>query len=814
MTDLTVTWRRPVRRRALASLLAGAVLGVTLLVVGGATPAGAHSPHDAIGDVEVSPRFAEDGTVYSIVREYLIKSVDGGSTWTRLNRGLDNRHNLSAIEVSAQDPAVLYTSTRGDGVYRSDDAGASWEKANTGLGQATNVPQLFLSPGDDQVLFAVTQEGTTWRTESGGDGWEEVPGLAGEAVSTIGFAPDDPDIVWVATDGALRSSTDGGETWEEHPLEDEAHVDAIALSPDYTSDGTLFVGTAEDGVLRSVDSGTRFTDASRGISDKRVQDLQISPGYAEDGEVLASTWLDGVFRTSNRGDSWQRHSEGLTTDEQADLLERPHFTALVEALPAPDAEPVIFLAGFNGLFRTEDDADSWEELRTQDSTNIAAVALSPTYAEDGTLFVGSYLNGAFRSEDQGETWTAINDGLAFEYDYLREDDYLTRLTTLTVSPDFATDDTVWASVRGYLFDSEDAGAEWHAATPPALVGDGFPPDYLIPAFSPDFSRDRTMFAGTDSGQFLRWEAGEPPEAISSVDAEIVSVGISPGLSEDGTILLATVDGIERSTDEGVTWAAVDGTPKGATGMALSPAFDEDGTAFLGTKSNLLMTSDGGVTWKPVTDPALGENPYIEAVVPAPTFADDGMVLVTVRGRGLFRTTDGGATFAPWGQDLLDDDVVLASFYHPTSEPIVFSPDFAEDQTVFGIAQDGLYRSTDAGESWSELEVPRTTHPLTRESAPNELLVIPRNAEEAAALAPEADGGGGITATARAQADHTILTLSVKRVLVALAAAVVAFALLWAAKVGSRTSKERLAIVARVAGAGLVFAVALFFLSNR
>lgn len=799
------------RRRGPWALLAAAVLGLTLLVTGYGPPAGAHSPHDAVGDVEVSPEFAQDGVAYSIVREYLLKTVDGGESWSRLNRGLDNRHNLSAVEVGTQDPALLFASTRGDGVYRSDDAGASWAKVVGGLEEGLNMPLLFLSPHDDDLLYGITNEGVVWRTSDGGGRWAPVEGFDSVA-TTVGFAPDDPDIVFVGTEDGLSSSDDGGGSWSEVAAADGAHVDAVALSPTYTEDRTLFLGTAEDGVLRSVDGGQRFTDDSRGLTDGRVQDLEISPGFAADGEVLVSTWLDGVFRTVNRGDTWERVSDGLSTNGQADELERPHFTGLASAQTEPEA--TIFVAGFNGLFRSQDDAASWQELPTQDSTNIAALALSPNFAEDGTVFVATYLNGAVRSQDRGDTWTPINDGLAFEYDYLRAEDYYTRLTTIAVSPDFASDRMVWTGVRGYLFDSDDAGDEWNASTPPVLVGETFPPDYLIPAFSPDFTEDRTIFAGTDGGQFLRWEAGQPPEKVSDVGPEILSVAVSPGLAEDGTIIAATKEGISRSTDEGETWEHIEGTPKGLTSMSMSSGFPDDGTAFAGTANRLIVTRDGGDTWRDVQSDALGERPYVEAVVTAPDFHESGIVLVSLRGRGLFRSTDGGETFSQAGTDLLADNVVLASFYHSTSEPIVFSPDFAEDQTVFGMAQDTVYRSTDGGESWAALDIPRATHPVTAASAPNELLVIPRTSEEAETLAPQAGGGGGVTAQARSSSDYTILTLSTKRVLAALAAALVAFGLLWLVKLGSRTSKERLAMGLRAACAGLVFAVALFFLSNR
>lgn len=792
-------------------MLATATLGLVVVLGWGPSPAVAHSPHDAVGDVEVSPRFAEDQTAYTIVREYLLKSTDGGDAWSRLNRGLDNKHHLASIEVSGQDPDVLFASTRGDGVYRSTDAGASWEKANDGLDDLV-IPHLFLSPDDDGLIYAVTREGVVMGSNSGGDAWAPVEGLQGREVSAMAFAPDAPDVVFAGTTGTVLVSEDRGSTWDEKPVGDEVHIEAIAASPAYSEDETIFVGTAEDGVWRSVDGGARFTEASRGLSDRRVLDLQISPEFSEDGGVMASTWLDGTFRTSDQGDSWSRDAEGLTTNEQADLLERPHFIGLAESTPGDGGGSTIFLSGFNGLFRSTDGGDSWQELTTQDATNLQAVRVSPDFAQDGTVFVATYLNGALRSEDRGDTWTPINQGLAFEYDYLRSEDYFTRLTSLAVSPTYGTDDTVYAGVRGYLFESTDAGADWAATTPPDLVlPDDFPPDYLIPTFSPSFEDDETVYAGTDSGMVFRWTAGETPEQVADIGHEILALEAPADGADDSRLVAATEDGVYLSSDRGDSWTKAQGAPKGIESLAVSSGFATDGTAFIGTKNGLFESRDEGATWSIVRGLPFGDRAYIEAVVTSPDFATDGTALVSVRGLGLFRSIDGGATYAPVGQDLLDDNVVLASFYHSTSEPIVFSPTFGQDKTVFGIAESTLYKSTDAGSSWTALDIPRTTHPVTRESAPNDLLVIPRG-DEAGQASP--GGTGGVTATARLDADHTVLVLSTKRVLAAGAAGLVAVGLFYLLKLGTRASQKRTALGLQVACGALVFAVALFFLTNR
>ena len=60
--------------------------GASVLVVAAglgvlsAPVARAHSPHDVVLDVELSPEFGRDETAYAIVREHLLRSDDGGDT--------------------------------------------------------------------------------------------------------------------------------------------------------------------------------------------------------------------------------------------------------------------------------------------------------------------------------------------------------------------------------------------------------------------------------------------------------------------------------------------------------------------------------------------------------------------------------------------------------------------------------------------------------------------------------------------------------------------------------------------------------------
>ena len=141
-------------------------------------------------------------------------------------------------------------------------------------------------------------------------------------------------------------------------------------------------------------------------------------------------------------------------------------------------------------------------------------------------------------------------------------------------------------------------------------------------------------------------------------------------------------------------------------------------------TGLFVSKDAGTTWTRLRGTPFSDLGYVESVVVSPNFTADGTVLVSLHGEGLFKSTDGGATFAPADVQLFDDGYQVSNFYHPTSEPIVFSPNYATDNTVYVFSEEHLFRSTD-GQTWKPVEIPVTTHEVSEASAPNRLLSVPR-----------------------------------------------------------------------------------------
>jgi hypothetical protein len=54
--------------------------------------------------------------------------LDGGQTWTVLNKVTDLPHELTTIEMDPVNPDKLYAGTGGQGMYLSTNAGQEWSQ--------------------------------------------------------------------------------------------------------------------------------------------------------------------------------------------------------------------------------------------------------------------------------------------------------------------------------------------------------------------------------------------------------------------------------------------------------------------------------------------------------------------------------------------------------------------------------------------------------------------------------------------------------------------------------------------------------------
>jgi photosystem II stability/assembly factor-like uncharacterized protein len=679
----------------------------------------AHTPHDDIYQVELSPAYNQDQTLYIIVRGIYFKSIDGGQNWKRVVRGLDNNNNLASLSIYSQSNKTLFLSSFGDGIYKSVDAGESWLNTNNGL-DTLDIDLISISPNDADVVLATGSQKGLYQTNNGGEDWQKV--IDNDKITAIVFFPKNTNKIIIGNNqGKLNLSSDGGESWQKlASLRQSGAVTAIAFSPNFSSDLTFFVGTEKAGIYKTVDQGQSFSKVNQGLSDPLIKDIAVVSDSQNNLTLLASAGNQGVFSSKNGGNTWEKYSRNLTKDVQADspgFEDRDHFSYLGIS-PNFHEDKTVFLAGFNGLFKSTDGGRVWQELETLSPRTIIALDVSPDYQHDSTIAIAAYNKEAYISNDQGNSWRPINKGLTiprYKKD-LANPVFLEipRFYKIMFSPNYRNDKTIFAVLAYKFLRSTDGGNHWNLI--PIKTVSGYSTRGMTIVISADFAKDKTVYLATKYGGLIykSTNGGKKFSVAGKIDHALNTLVISPNFSSDQTLYASSPDGIYKTVDGGATWELTTDSPglgdKTWLQLAISPNYQADQTVIAGSDKGLFQTKDGGKTWEKLIGSAYGGNGYVEAIAFSPNFKNDQTLLVTIRGKGVFKTVDGGETFSQI-DDLIEQNHSLLPLLtvSTSSVPIKFSPSYATDNTIYGFGSAGadVFKSTDGGETWQIISVPRS-----------------------------------------------------------------------------------------------------------
>lgn len=218
---------------------------------------------------------------------------------------------------------------------------------------------------------------------------------------------------------------------------------------------------------------------------------------------------------------------------------------------------------------------------------------------------------------------------------------------------------------------------------------------------------------------------ENPAIHRKTDAQaggiIFNLAASPDFSKDRIVFAAHSSGLSVSGDEGVTWGALYGSlqlsePLPTSAVALSPTFATDQRVFAGVPGAVLRSHNGGQTWERahLASPA----PVVMTLAVSPDYGRDGVVFAGTAEDGVFCTRDRGARWGAWNFGLLDMNIVC----------LALSPAFASDQTLLAGTESGIFCSTNGGRAWRELE-------FSEDWAPVQCLAVsPQYAEDGTLIA--------------------------------------------------------------------------------
>lgn len=345
----------------------------------------------------------------------------------------------------------------------------------------------------DRLLVGTRKGLFDLRRQNGG--WAvDKPAFLGQPVSMVLRDPRDETIYAGLALGHfgthLHRSADDGKSWTEvacpafakveGATEDAAKAPSVSLiwslEPGANDQpGHLWAGTIPGGLFQSHDRGDSWSLveplwnrperpkwAGGGYDHPGIHSICVDPRDARRLTLAVST--GGVWRSDDAGASWRLGGPGMYAEymppEGREDLTMQDVHRMVQSPTKPD---VLWAQHHNGVFRSTDRANSWQEITAIKPAKFGfAVAVHPTDPEtawfapaikdelripvDGAVVVA-------RTRDGGRSFTVLRDGLPQHNAY-----------DLIYRHGLAVDETgnrlAMGSTTGHLWISENAGDRW------------------------------------------------------------------------------------------------------------------------------------------------------------------------------------------------------------------------------------------------------------------------------------------------------------------------------------------------------------------
>jgi photosystem II stability/assembly factor-like uncharacterized protein len=260
-------------------------------------------------------------------RGTVVRTVDGGQTWTR-----DTIPGASALDlraIAATSPLVAHAISIGDSsrIYRTTDGGKTWSLRWSATRKGTFLDAIRFWDSRNGIAMSDPVDGRflILLTTDGGEHWTEVPAenippaLEGEG----GFAASGSCLLvlgishaWFATGGArvarVFRSTDRGRSWTVHDTPIRAGVASAGIFSIAFRDAKTGVIAGGDyqkptlrgrNLARTTDGGVTWTVADSATSPAGYRSaVAYVPSIT--GRVLVALGLTGTDLSRDRGGSW------------------------------------------------------------------------------------------------------------------------------------------------------------------------------------------------------------------------------------------------------------------------------------------------------------------------------------------------------------------------------------------------------------------------------------------------------------------------------------------------------------------------------
>ena len=331
------------------------------------------------------------------------------------------------------DPMTYYMGTTGGGLWKTQDMGISWVNISDGFFKTGTIGAISVAESDPNIIYVgMGEHAVRGVMTHGGDGvykstdagktWKNIGLELTQHISRIIIDPKNPDIVFVAAQGALYSnstqrglykSNDGGISWKNVLYVDDK-TGCAEISIDTNNSRILYAAMWEhgrkpwqvisggkgSGLYKSMDSGEHWEKMNEGLpKELGKMAIAVCPSNSEKVYALIESDWDkesgGLYVSNNSGKTWSQ----VTSDHR--LIQRAWY--YIELFIDPNNENTLYVLSAPSM-RSLDGGKTWEDISSTHG-DYHDLWINPKnsnnmiIADDG---------GAAISFNKGKSWSSQN----------------------------------------------------------------------------------------------------------------------------------------------------------------------------------------------------------------------------------------------------------------------------------------------------------------------------------------------------------------------------------------------------------------------